>query len=88
MATPEALKPRPPLLSPSGWERVKFVIVVVAKVEIPETLRALAEAFWNEDCPETVSKLEIVVEPVTVKVLEVGLKVKLLEPAVEDAAVA
>ena len=78
LATEEALKPRPPEVSPSGWDKVKLVMVVVASVEVAETFKV----------PPTVRRLEIVVEPVTAKVFELGLKVKLLDPAVLDAAVA
>ena len=53
-------------------------MVVVASVAVAETFKV----------PPTVRRLEIVVEPVTAKVFELGLKVKLLDPAVLDAAVA
>jgi hypothetical protein len=60
-------------LPKDSWE-----MVVVASVDVPVTPRV----------PPTVNRLEIVVLPVIAKVLEVGLNVKLLDPAVEDAAVA
>jgi hypothetical protein len=78
-----------------NWE-----IVVVANVEVPMALnspeaeRLVVEALPRVVCPvtanvpPTVKRFEIVVEPVMAKVLEVGLKIKLLDPAVEDAAVA
>ena len=61
-----------------AWATVKLVTVVVARVEVPVT----------PNVPPTVKRLEIVVEPVMANVLEAGLKVKLLEPAVLEAAVA
>ncbi len=62
-------------------------MLVVAKVEVPvtnrgpATVRAVAEALCRELCPDTVRILEMVVEPVTAKVLEAELKVKLEEVA-------
>jgi hypothetical protein len=47
----------------------KLVIVVVAKVEVPVT----------DNVPPTVSKLLMVVEPVTARVLVPGVKVKLVD---------
>ena len=68
-------------------ETVKALTLVVAKVEIPltnrgpETVKPVVEAFCKEVLPETVRMLEMVVEPVTAKVLEEELKVKLEEVA-------
>jgi hypothetical protein len=59
-------------------ETAKLEMEVVASVEVPVT----------DNTPPTVKRLEMVVEPVTAKVLELGLKVKLLDPAVEEAPVA
>lgn len=48
----------------------------------PVTVRLpVTEVVAKEETPLTVNRLEIVVEPVTVKVLEAGLKVKLEEVA-------
>ena len=52
-------------------EAVNWVAVVVARVEAPATFKV----------PPTVSKLEMVVEPVTAKVLVEEVKVKLEEVA-------
>lgn len=66
---------------------LKAVAVVVAKVEVPvtnmgpETVKPVVEAFCREVLPETVRRLEMVVEPVTARVLEEELKVKLEEVA-------
>ena len=55
---------------------------MVARVEVPvtnkgpETVRPVLEAFCSDVFPETVRMLEMVVLPVTAKVLEVELKVK------------
>jgi hypothetical protein len=65
--------------------RESWEMVVVARVEVPvtnkgpETVRAVVEAFCREVLPETVKILEIVVDPVTARVLDVVLKVKLVE---------
>ena len=77
-AKTEEVKPLPK----ESWE-----MVVVARVEVPvmnagpETVKPVVEAFCKLVLPETVRMLEIVVEPVTAKVLEFGLKVKLVEVA-------
>ena len=59
---------------------------VVAKVEIPETVKAVVEAFCREVLPETVRILDIVVEPVMPRVLEAEVQVKLPLPPVVVAA--
>ena len=46
---------------------------------MPETVSAVVEAFCKLVLPETVNRLEIVVEPVTARVLEEELKVKLVD---------
>ena len=64
---------------------VNLVIVVVAKVEVPLTFKLpaaemfVAEAFCKLVLPETVKIFDIVVEPVMAKVLDVVLKVKLVD---------
>ena len=69
-------------------------MVVVANVDVPvtkaepETVRPVVEALANVVWPLTVKMLLMVVVPVMAKVLEVELNVKLLEPDVEEAAVA
>jgi hypothetical protein len=74
--------------------RDSWVMVVVARVEVPvmnagpETVKPVVEAFCKLVLPETVKRFEMVVLPVMARVFEVGLKIKLLDPAVEDAAVA
>ena len=84
-------EPPPRLIAPltkfPAMERT-FPVPREAMVVEPETLRKVMLVVARVEEPLTVKKLEIVVEPVTVRVLEVGLKVKLLEPAVEEAAVA
>ena len=64
------------------------VMLVVAKLEIPETVKAVVEAFCNEVLPETVRRLEIVVEPVMARVEPVLFQRKLPEEAVLEAPVA
>ena len=74
--------------------RESWEMVVVARVEVPvtnkgpETVSPVVEAFCKLVLPETVKRFEMVVLPVMARVFEVGLKIKLLDPAVEDAAVA
>jgi hypothetical protein len=70
---------------------LSFVTVVVASVEAPATLNipeterlvdeALAKVVWpvTLSVPPTVRRLLIVVDPVIARVLEAGLKVKLVE---------
>jgi len=58
-------------------ETVSWLIVVVAKVLVPVTARV----------PPTVSRLEMVVEPVIPKVLDAVVQVKLPLPPVVVAAV-
>ena len=77
LAIPEALKPRPPEDRARAWVKARLVMVVVANVEVPTTERV----------PPTVSRLEIVVEPVMPKVLEADCQVKLPLPPVVVAAV-
>jgi len=61
--------PVPPELMPKTWERVRLVMVVVARVEVPVVIRG----------PETVkAEVEALV---TVKLLVAELKVKLEEVA-------
>lgn len=66
---------------------VRAVVEALAKVDCPvtnngpEIVRAVAEAVCKEVCPDTVKRFEIVVDPVTAKVLEPELKVKLEEVA-------
>ena len=79
--------PVPPLPTARGCDKVRFVMVVVAKVEVPvtnsgpPTVKAVAEAVCREVWPETVNRLLMVVLPVTARVLEAELKVKLEDVA-------
>jgi len=74
--------------------RESWLMVVVANVDVPvtkaepETVKPVVEALAKVVWPETVKILLMVVVPVMAKVLLVELKVKLLEPVVEEAAVA
>lgn len=42
LAMPPALRPNPPDVNPSGWDSVRFVIVVVANVEVALTVKPAA----------------------------------------------
>ena len=64
-----------------AWAMVRLVTVVVANVEVAVAVKLVAVVVAKVVTPLTVRRLEIVVEPVTAKVLELELKVKLLEVA-------
>jgi hypothetical protein len=84
-AKTEEVKPLPR----ESWEMVVVANVLVpVTFKTPEAERFVVEAFCSDVWPPTVKMFEIVVVPVTAKVLLVELKVKLLLPAVELAAVA
>ena len=59
LAMPEALRPKPPEEGPSGCDKLRFVIVVLAKVDVPvtfklpETDKAVADALPNVEVAET-----------------------------------
>ena len=59
-----------------AWATVRFVIVVVARVEVPAVKVVSAVEPVTARAPPTVRRLEMVVEPVMARVLDVGLKVK------------
>src|SRR5436305_1320022 len=70
LATPEALKPKPPELRFSGCDKDKLVMEVVAKVEVPLTFKVDCKIVGPETVKavaEALPKLEVAVATMEVK---------------------